>query len=277
MKTVLLSSALMTWSFLNAQETYVPDNVFESYLESNSMGNGIPNDDYVTTANISGVSILNISAYPISDLTGVEDFTALTYLDCSLTPLVTLDVSQNTLLSTLRCYSSQITSLDVSQNTSLTELICYNLQLSSLDVTQNTALAQLVCYTNQLTYLDLSQNTALTDLRCNSNELLCLSLKNGNNTNISYFESSSNPNLSCIEVDDDTYSTINWTNIDPTSSFSTSCVSSCAVGLEELNSVPRQLLQIVDLMGRETKYKPNTVLIYIYSDGTTERMFRLMD
>ena len=32
-----------------AQQTYVPDDYFEAYLESNGMGNGIPNDDYVTT------------------------------------------------------------------------------------------------------------------------------------------------------------------------------------------------------------------------------------
>jgi len=33
------------------QLTYVPDNAFESYLEANGMGNGIWNDDYVTSSN----------------------------------------------------------------------------------------------------------------------------------------------------------------------------------------------------------------------------------
>jgi hypothetical protein len=32
------------------QQTCVPDNNFEAYLEANNMGNGIPNDDYVTTS-----------------------------------------------------------------------------------------------------------------------------------------------------------------------------------------------------------------------------------
>jgi len=35
------------------------------------------------------------------------------------------------------------------------------------------------------------------------------------------------------------------------------------------------LLRIVDIMGRETNDKPNTLLIYIYSDGTTEKVFRV--
>ncbi len=36
-----------------------------------------------------------------------------------------------------------------------------------------------------------------------------------------------------------------------------------------------QLIRIVDLMGRETKEIPNTLLIYIYSDGTTKKVFNL--
>lgn len=48
-----------------------------------------------------------------------------------------------------------------------------------------------------------------------------------------------------------------------------------SVGIDELNDIPKQLLKIVDLMGRETKFTPNTPLIYIYSDGTVERVFKL--
>jgi len=46
----LLITALTGFS----QNTYVPDDNFEVYLEANGMGNSIPNDNYVTTANISG-------------------------------------------------------------------------------------------------------------------------------------------------------------------------------------------------------------------------------
>ena len=59
------------------------------------------------------------------------------------------------------------------------------------------------------------------------------------------------------------------------------CVSTdsltCAgnVGLEELSSQNKKLVQIVDIMGRETDDKPNTLLIYVYSDGTKEKVFRI--
>lgn len=49
----------------------------------------------------------------------------------------------------------------------------------------------------------------------------------------------------------------------------------CDVGLDELNNSEKELVKMVDLMGRETKFTPNTPLIYIYSDGTTERVFKL--
>lgn len=37
----------------------------------------------------------------------------------------------------------------------------------------------------------------------------------------------------------------------------------------------KEVVKIVDLMGRETEFKPNTALIYIYNDGTTEKVFRI--
>ena len=42
---------------------------------------------------------------------------------------------------------------------------------------------------------------------------------------------------------------------------------------EELSS--RQLVKIVDVLGRETELRSNTVLIYIYDDGSAERLVRL--
>lgn len=47
-------------------------------------------------------------------------------------------------------------------------------------------------------------------------------------------------------------------------------------GLESLNTDDsKHLIKVVDLMGRETENKPNTLLIYVYSDGTTEKVFRV--
>ena len=122
------------------QQTYVPDNNFEAYLENNGMGNGIANDDYVTTANINSLTILNVTALNIFDLTGIEDFTSLTSLSCGNNQLISLDIITNTALTHLWCDNNQLTSLDVNSNINLVDLYCEFNQLTSLDVSANSAL-----------------------------------------------------------------------------------------------------------------------------------------
>ena len=157
--------------------TYVPDNNFESYLESNLMGDGIADNDSVLTANINTVTTLNVFNLQIADLTGIEDFTALTNLNCGWgNQLTSLDVSANTALTNLSCSGNQLTSLDVSANTALTNLDCAYNQLTSLDVSGATALTNLDCVNNQLTSLEVSGASALTLLYCGWNQLSVLNV-----------------------------------------------------------------------------------------------------
>ena len=110
----------------------------------------------------------------ISNLKGIEYFTALRSLNCGRNQLTSLDVSKNTALTKLYCKKNQLTVLDVSKNTALTYLRCNDNQLTSLDVSKNTALTYLRCNDNQLTSLDVSKNTALTKLYCSNNQLTSL-------------------------------------------------------------------------------------------------------
>ena len=219
---ILLCLPLLTL----AQQTYVPDDNFEAYLEANGMGNGIANDDSVTTANINSVTGLYIAFQSISDLTGIEDFTALLVLDCKNNQISTLDFSNNLALTTLYCNGNNITSIDVSNNTNLTTLYCY---------------------VNQITTLDVSNNTNLTDLRCSYNALTTLNLSNGNNVNMILLANGNN-NLLCIEVDDVSWPTSNWTvagtNIDAWMSFSTDC--STAFGCTDNCAINYNSLAIID-------------------------------
>ena len=47
------------------------------------------------------------------------------------------------------------------------------------------------------------------------------------------------------------------------------------VSLDEIQLEERMLIGIFDSLGRETDDKPNTLLIYMYSDGTSEKVFRV--
>ena len=273
MKTLLLTLLLVPMMSFG-QNVYIPDANFKFVLVVNTSIN--TNGDSEIQVSEASAFTGNINCYglSISDLTGIEAFTALTSLACGFNQLTSLDVSSCTALTTLYCENNQLTSLDVSNNNALTELYCYNNQLTSLDVSNNTALTYLNCGDNQLTSLDVSSNTALTFLSCYDNQLECLNVKNGNNTLIYLLYAVNNPTLTCIEVDDENYSTTNWTDIDSQTSFSTDWCINCSIlplDITELNNTPKQLIKIVDVLGRETPFKPNTPLLYIYDDGTVER------
>ncbi len=124
--------------------------------------------------------------------------------------LSTIDVSQNSDLTFLDCGINQLTNLDVTQNTNLRVLLCFNNQLTSLDVTQNTLLSDLSCEFNSLIQLDMSQNTSLVNLDCSDNNLCILNIKNGTNENATIMDFESNPNLSCVIIDDISISFPNW-------------------------------------------------------------------
>ena len=135
MKTkLLLFMFFLTGLVCFSQNTNVPDDNFELYLISKGLDIG-PIDNYVPTANIDTVTTLNVAFMLIDELTGIEDFTALTTLDCSGNNLNSLNVSNNYDLTILSCWSNPLGSLDVSNNYSLTTLNCSSNQLSSLDWT----------------------------------------------------------------------------------------------------------------------------------------------
>jgi len=145
-------------------------------------------------------------------------------LNCSNNLLTNLNVSQSSsLMTVLNCSYNQLGDIDLSLLTKLAELRCSNNQLSDLDVSVNDELSLLYCGMNKLTTLELRQNILLEYFWCNSNDLTTLDIKNGYNTIILDFVAVNNPNLTCIEVDDETYSTNTWFNIDAQTSFSEDC------------------------------------------------------
>ena len=155
--------------------------------------------------------------------------TALTNLICDSTQINSLDLTNNTVLTTLDCSSNQISNLDLSKNTALTYLKCDTNQISSLDLAKHKALTYFYCYDNKISSLDVTTNSVLTYFNCNNNLLTSLNLKNGNNSIIKGFDSKSNPNLKCIQVDNKAYFDTNWSSKkDATASFSEDCNKTAA-------------------------------------------------
>ncbi|WP_418603870.1 T9SS type A sorting domain-containing protein [Hwangdonia sp.] len=188
---------------VGADLTYVPDDNFEQALIDRGYDDVL--DNFVATENIEGITNLNVTGLGITDLTGIEAFVGLTDLSCG---------------------SNNLASLDISNSPALRNLFCYNNNLTDLDVSNNPELRVLSCYLNDLTGLDLSGNTVLRALSAGNNSLASLNVRNGNNSNFTYFDARNNPNLDCIEVDNVSYSTTNWSNRDAGASFSTDCGAS---------------------------------------------------
>ena len=167
--------------------TNFPDDVFRQYVSEkcDTDGNGV-----LSQGEIEAVEKIDVHYKGISDMTGIEYFTALKELSCSINKLTNLNISKNTALTTLYCDYNQLTKLDVNKNNALTWLNCDNNQLTSLDVSQNTALTGLFCSYNQITSLDVGNNAALIQLDCGNNRLRNLDINN--NTTLEYLDCNHN-------------------------------------------------------------------------------------
>ncbi|MCC6817756.1 MAG: T9SS type A sorting domain-containing protein [Bacteroidia bacterium] len=246
-----------------AQNVNIPDASFKAILVGNSSINS-NGDNEIQEVEALVTTYLNISNENIADLTGIEAFTNLSVLVASNNQLTSIDLSQNTLLIGLNVSNNQLSSIDLSQNSLLEGLNCSNNSISVLDVTVNTKLETLFCGMNNISFLDLSQNTALISLICAQNSIITLDLShtsiNQNTTletpyidcrqnnlkvlimkNISTnflsaqnFNATSNPNLSCIEVDDTSNAKATWINKDAAAKFSLNC--NFKVGISDLES-----------------------------------------
>ena len=184
MKKLLL--ILLFLPMIGFGQVYIPDANFKAYLVGNSAINTNGDGDIQVSEANSFSGIIVCSNLNISDLTGFEAFTVLTYLNCEGNQLSILDVSQNTALTYLNCEDNQLTNLDLSNNTALIESKCQGNQITSLDLSQNSALTTLNCRSNQLTSLDVSQNSALTSLDCYGNQFISLDVSQ--NTALQYLD-----------------------------------------------------------------------------------------
>lgn len=174
MKHFLLLILLCIGYNLSAQYTTIPDSAFEQTLiYFNIDSDGVVNGQ-VLTSDIENVTELILDGLDsgtimdISDLTGLEAFTALEKLSVNYTNITQLDVSQNLQLKELDCSSNWLMSLDVSSNTLLEVLHIGN---TGGDVGPHSEIKE----------IDLSNNPNIHTLYAYDLGIKRINLKNGNN------------------------------------------------------------------------------------------------
>ena len=133
-------------------------------------------DGQIQVAEAQAIRWLTVDNSFISNLTGIEAFTNLRYLDCSNNQLPSLNVSGLMNLRFLACYINQLPSLNVSSLTNLQHLYCGANQLPNLNVLGLTNLQILNCSNNQLPSLNISGLTNLKYLSCSNNQLPSLNV-----------------------------------------------------------------------------------------------------
>ncbi|WP_372754089.1 T9SS type B sorting domain-containing protein [Mariniflexile sp.] len=170
---------------IHSQNTTIPDPNFEQALIDLGYDSA-PLNGVVPTSNINTIINLDVANKNISDLTGIENFTSLTILNCSKNLLTSLNISNNTKLSQIYCSYNNLAALDVSNLLDLSIFWCDNNQLSTLNITKNTKLISLVCNSNNLTNLDVSKNINLNVFVCKNNQITNLNITK--NTKLNRFE-----------------------------------------------------------------------------------------
>ncbi|MEO8087566.1 MAG: T9SS type A sorting domain-containing protein [Bacteroidota bacterium] len=210
-KVLLVFISLISFSSTRAQYVNIPDSAFRAWLMNNGYASCMSGNSLdISCPSVLSATDINCNHYNIQNLTGVEYFTNLNYLNClhnQLTSLPILPTSLTTLicgenqfsvignlpssLSIFSCTYNQLTSLPNLPST-LTELICNQNPLTTLPTLPPSltyircfacnitslpilpaSLSYLDCFTN---YLDSLPNlpSALTHLDCHNNLLSSL-------------------------------------------------------------------------------------------------------
>jgi len=111
MKKILLTLIISaTIGLVHAQNVNIPDAIFKAVLVGNTAINTNGDTEIQVSEAAAFGGTIHCNGMNIADLTGIEDFTALTELHCASNQLNSLDVSNNTALSELGCDYNQLSS-----------------------------------------------------------------------------------------------------------------------------------------------------------------------
>jgi len=263
MKTILWILLFYPCAILCAQIVNIPDPNFKNAL----LGIGVDTngDGNIQTSEAENfTNPMFVGSHNISDLTGIESFVNITWLQCGLNNLTTLDLSANTLLEKLECYANPLTSIDLSNNVNLQTLISWNTQLSNLDLSLNTALKVIDLNGTPHTELDISALTMLQDISLYNCPLETIDVSNNPNllnldciqTDISEIDVTSNPLLEKLNI-----SGTDVNNVDLTNNPNLKILQVRQLGFSSLDLSVNDKLRFLDLSSNAlTEFDPSIFL-----------------
>ena len=180
---------LLFSAFANAQIVNIPDANFKAtllaYTPNNHdiNGNQLPYIDTNSNGEIEVSEALQVGQIfiynsAISNITGIEFFTNLTYLNVQSASLSSINVSSLINLESLVCSNSQLTQLDVSSLTNLNSLDCSFNDIESLNLSNLVNLKYLLCQYNNISTINFSPSANFIKINCEVNNLSNLNVNN---------------------------------------------------------------------------------------------------
>ena len=301
MKTTLLFlSVFLSVSLFGQELVYVPDDVLEYELQQLIQGDDVI-DDYVPMVEIPYLALINPA--PISDFTGLDELKVkqLSIIDPQGTSLDfsnwgQADFPNQSNQGTLGAYGFGVTlgiqggnveSIILPQDTIVFQLgfmdYLQEIQFQNNNVIRNFNISYFGAISGGIPLLDLSNTigfhneaflmSPFASFTING-PVGCVLLDNGTGQ----CEDLILPGIGhsdlnfpiCVQVGNPTVmNTV--LSVTPNVNISDNCPN-CTSSLNELTT-SKNLIQILDMMGRETPFKPNTPLIYVYDDGSIEKVF----
>ncbi|RMB57131.1 T9SS C-terminal target domain-containing protein [Dokdonia sinensis] len=247
---VLIAFLLFVTS-VEAQTVQFNDPVFEAYCLNNFDSN---QDGVIQVSEVSQMTTLVVMNENISDLQGIEHFSALTRLNAGGNKLTSLDLSLNSNLKIVRVNTpvanfgltsiilplnsvleilslndNNLVNLNLSQQSQLQKLFVNNNQLISLDVQNNLLLNQLEVGNNSISNIDVSKNVLLGTLLLENNLLSTIDVSN-------------NVDLTRLQLQGNNLSSVDLTNNDELRVLNLSSNSISSIALQD--KLELQFLQL---------------------------------
>lgn len=195
MKKIYLIVAVIIFSVIQAQIISIPDANLKAKLLAADTTNNIAQDNNFNNIKIDTNSNNEIEATEaaavynlyvggsqnqtsnlISNISGLEAFVNLRYLNVDFNNLTTVNATLFPNLQQLHVSYNPLSSLTVNNLLSLKLLWCRDTQLTSLDISNLPSLEDFRCHGNQLTTINLSNKPNLKNLYCSNNNFSSLNV-----------------------------------------------------------------------------------------------------
>lgn len=141
-----------------------PNAEFRNLLKAD--GIDVNNDGMLESSELNAVTMIRYHYAGITDVTGLEHFTELTYLELIGNPISSAPVENLTKLELLNLSYTKLNSINVTRMTNLENLQLAGTYINSLDLSRNTKLEQLsLANCSNIGSLDLSNNKLLVHIQ----------------------------------------------------------------------------------------------------------------